>query len=363
MLTDYSSSIVRHPTAVKRSDTGPGNNKSARSLSVPSLHHACAKVKYSPPTSPHKQRSKSVRVNAAKKASSFKRSLKKFFGPHLELDENGIGLDEQRVVGTYRPLNYSRPRSIGGSSDCSNSSSYTADFSRCNSMRESNRSRISHTDNVFQGARQASCDSNDYYPIHVASGSTDSSLRQLMHYPYRGIGGENMQRSSSSTSLKNFGIQTKIGMTDPRYHSVATDIPYLEEHGSNSRNKAFLRHMIGRQGTSMEDTESLWEDSQSFTFVNKSVVPSDPEYRQVAEELMSASPTHKNVNEFVLDPRRMSDASIDPRRVSIDSGVESSVATLKRNRSLPNTPITQSFATAHPEMGPARECSATPHSK
>lgn len=382
-LTDYmqnSSTIVRHPTAVKRSEhvlTGPGSNKSLRSLSVPSLHATAEKVRYSPPSSPPKQRSKSVRVNAAKKASSFKKNFKKLFGSHLELDENGVGLDQQRVVGTYRPL-ASRPRSIGGSSDCSNSSTYTSnDFSRCNSLRDSSKSRISHgNDSVFQGGRQPSCDSTDNYPVHMTSGSSDSSLRlqqqllqQLPHHVlHKGGGGENMQRSSSSTSLKNFGIQTKIGVaTDPRYHSVATDVPYLEEgHGT----RRLHRHIGGggggggRQPLSFEDTESLWEDSKSFTFVNKSVIPSDPQYRQVAEELMSVSPTHKSPaggEWYSQDPRRMSEASVDPRRGSLDSVGMDSLPTVKRNRSLPTTPITKTFATANSDVVAVKERSVGPH--
>ena len=394
---------------MKRSDhvpTGPNSSKTIRSLSVPSLHATTAeKVRYSPPSSPPKPRSKSVRVHAAaKKASSFKKNLRKFFhGSTLELDETGTGLN-QRVIGTYRPLNCSRPRSIGGSSDCSNSSTYTADFSRCNSLRDSSRSRISHgNDNVFQTQQHISCDSNDCHPFsnHAPSGSTDSTnfnfkIPPLHHtqQQQRGmvatasaVGGETViQRSSSSTSLKNFGIQTKVGVTDPRYHSVATDGPYLEERigvinssGGTARKAQMLRHYIaGRPGQSMDDTESLWEDSKSFTFLNKSVVPSDPEYRQVAENLMSASPTHKAppINDasshifgsMVVDPRRMSDAGMDPRRASLDSEVESS-SVIKHNRSLPTTPISRSFTTAHAHnegdlvMVPPREGSITPHGK
>ena len=128
------------------------------------------------------------------------------------------------------------------------------------------------------------------------------------------------------------------------------------------------RHIVGgRVGTSFEDTESLWEDSKSFTFMNKSVHPSDPEYKQVAEELMSASPTHKtpgDTSQLILDTRRISDAGLcmDPRRGSLDSGVES-LPTVKRNQSLPSTPITKTFATAHTPNGeilPTRERSATP---
>ena len=196
-----------------------------------------------------------------------------------------------------------------------------------------------------------------------------------------------MQRSSSSTSLKNFGIQTKAGLTDPRYHSVATDVPYLEEaRGGNLNTSSGSTISMARRPLKLysygrpspvEDNEAHWDDS-SFALNNKpvSVVPSDPEYRKVAENLMSASPTHKNSSDtslqtFVgmgIDPRRMSDAGMDPRRASVDSSVESGSA-MKHNRSLPTTPIASSFATAHAHNGgdavllPNREETSTPHGK
>ncbi len=399
-----SSSITRHQTTVRKAEhvpTAPGSsgNKSLRSLSVPSLHATAEKVKYSPPASPPKPRSKSVRVHAAaKKASSFKKSLKKLLqSSTLDLDEES----EQKAAGTYRPLGCPRPRSIGGSSDCSNSSTYTNDFSRCNSLRDSSRSRVSHgNDSVFHGQHQVSLDSNDGHTVnHAPSGSTDSTnwkAQPIFHsssQPRSGIlgGGAGeavIQRSSSSTSLKNFGIQTKVGITDPRYHSVATDVPYLEEamgginltSSSSSigipRRPVMSKHYGMGRPSPMEDTELLWDDSKSFSFNTKSVIPSDPEYRKVAENLMSASPTHKTSSEssmqifsgMGIDPRRMSDAGIDPRRASMDSGTESGSA-MKHNRSLPTTPIASSFATAHAHNGgdavlvPSREGSSTPHGK
>ena len=373
--------VIRHPTALRRSDqmhiasVAASSNRSARSLSVPSLHTTNdARAKYSPPLSPPKQRSKSVRGNPvpAKKTLSFKK-LKKLFGSHSELDEGGgFMAEEHQVTGTYRPLNSSRPRSIGGSSDCSNSSVAHSDFSRCNSLRDSSRSRISGTDSVFHiGGRQASLDANDdpSYPNHTPSNSTDSSIRLHTVIGSTARGNEAMPRSNSSASLRNFGVQPKIPIPDPRHFSIA--VPPNSMH-SDSIDERGLTHrkaqgrLLLRQGTS-EDTESLWEDSQSFTYMNQPVVPSDPEYRQIAKELMSASPTRKNSNEFVVDPRRMSDASVDPRRVSNDSGVESSIAP-KHNRSLPSTPITQTFnstqqiqnggSSTPPEVRPT-----TPHGK
>lgn len=324
---------MRHPTAPRRSDqTQLAGNKSTRSISVPSLHGIETKAKYSPPPSPPKPRSKSVRLNTTKKVLSF-RKLKKLFGSHSELDNGGGSwTNDQQNVGTYRPLNYTRPRSIGGSSDCS-SSSYT-DFSRCNSLRDSSHSRISHGNDSVFGMRQASYDSTDYVLVnhHMATGSTDSNNR-----PYSIAC---MPRSNSSTSLKSYGIQSK----DPRYFSVAaipanstTVDPQMDT--LQSRKQPHLRLVHRPQ----DDTESVWEESHSFTYVpNGPVVPSDPGYRQVAEELMSALPTRKNSIDFQIDPRRISDTSVDPRRVSNDSGVESS--STKPNRSLPSTPIAQSFS-------------------
>lgn len=339
----YHGSVVRHPTTARRSDqTTVSPQRGTRSLSVPSLHATDAlKTKSSPPPSPPKQRSKSVRLNPTKKTLSFKKLIK-LFGSHSELGVDGAGVlsDDHQIVGTYKHLGR-RPTSLGGSSDCSNSSITHSDFSRCNSLRDSSRSRISQTDNVFSG-RQASYDSADYNPInHMQSGSTDSSLRPFS-VAY-------MPRSNSSASLKNFGVQTKVVGPggDFRHYSIAAipgnstsiELSFPDDRGSRSKQQRHLH----RAPAIMDDSESLWEDSQSFTYVNTPVVPSDPEYRQIAEELMSVSPTSKNSNEFGLqtDPRRISDASVDPRRVSNDSGVESS--SNKPNRSLPSTPIAQSF--------------------
>ena len=341
----YSKNVVRNPTTIRRSNQINPSPKSTRSLSVPSLHATDTRAKLSPPVSPsRKPRSKSVRVNAAKKTLSFKR-LKQLLGSHSELD-SGVGLwVDETQAGTYRPLNIARPRSIGGSSDCSNSSFTHSDFSRCNSFRESSRSRISHGNDSVFGARQASYDSADYSTNHIPMGSADSNLR-----PYSIA---YMPRSSSSTSLRNYGVQTKLGV-DPRHHSIAAvpgssidiDGPYRKQRGMLHRTQAIV-----------DDAESLWEDSQSFTYVNTPVFPSDPEYRQVAEELMSVSPTRKELNEFIIDPRRISD-SVDPRRVSNDSGVESS--STKPNRSLPTTPVAQSFTSIR-NGSPERP--VTPHGK
>ncbi len=355
-LIDFynTSSVNRHPTAVRRCDhVTSGHDRNARSLSVPSLHSTIdSRTKYSPPLSPPKPRSRSVRdpTTTAKKSHSFRRALKQMLGSHSDL-ENGSGLwtaERHQTEGTYRPLNYIRPKSMGETSDCSNSSM----LSRENSLRDSSRSRLK--EGVFYHmARQASTDSNDYLP--------EPRPISISHLPRA-----DMTRSNSSTSLKN--LHTKpSGPPDPRHFSIAgttpssTGYPEFIESSYGHRLPKPGRHLL-RQGTN-EDPESQWEDSTSFQFMNAPVLPSHPEYKQVAHGLMGITP-----NKPQTDPRRMSDASVDPRRISTDSGVES-LSLNKTNRSLPTTPIVPLFAsvggqsagTSSPEFRPSTP--HTPHGK
>ena len=366
--------VVRQPSTPRWSDRSlhpqatPGaGSKNARSLSVPSLHATDVKTKLSPPLSPQqKPRSKSVRLNAARKALSFKR-IKKFLGSHSELDSAGGGWggpwdNEPQSVGRFRSLNEHRPRSIGGSSDCSNSSFTHSDFCRCNSLRDSSRSRISHNDSVF-GPRGTSYDSEDYSsigghlpPVPGSASTSESNLRpfSIAYLP----------RSSSSNSLKTYAVQAKLS-GDTRHHSIAT-VPgnHIEpdDRAPIHRGKPVGRHAppTSHRATPKDtDSESLWEDSQSFDFVNAPVLPSDPEYRQIAEELMTCSPTHKTSVDSQGDIRRMSDASVDPRRVSISS---TEMLSTKPPRSLPSTPVAASFSSVRNGSGtsPDSDRPATP---
>ena len=314
-------------TAVRHLDQVPLISKKTWSISLPSLHAFETKARYSPPPSPPKARSRSVRLNI-KKIFSFKK-LEKLFGSHVELDNRGgLWTDDHQTVGTYRPLTYARPRSIGVSSDCSSSSYTHSDFSRCNSLRDSSHSRISHGNDSVFGVRQASYDSADYVPTHhILAGSSDSNLRPFS-IAY-------MPRSLSNTLLKN-----------PRHFSIAaipansTSVdPPADSLQSRKQSPFRLMH---RTQVMPDDMESVWEDSHSFTYVpNAPVVPSDPWYLQLAEERMSALPTRRNSTAF-QDSRMISDPTLDPRRISNDSGVESS--STKPNRSLPSTPNAQSFS-------------------
>ena len=348
------------------------NNRSitnARSLSVPSLRtNVDLRVKESPPHSPAKARSTSVRLNP-RKTLSFKRFRKMFeFGSRSELEDGSRLRNNEQTVGTYHKLS-NRPRSIG--SDCSNSSyTYATDFNRNDSFRVSGHSRASHgvaTDAVFErGQRQFSYDSNDFIN-HAPSNSTDSNLRPIsIAIPSA------LPRSSSSSSLKNFGLQTRI--SENRHHSIAamplhsTEVPSLsagfgEERGGGHRRLAARIPVRTQEDTS----ESLWEDSNSFDFSQPPVLPSHPEYSQIAQDLMTASPPRRNSAEIApvgalplsADVRRMSDASttaVDPRRVSNDSGVESS----KPFRSQPSTPITQTLNSVRTEGTASPETHTSP---
>jgi hypothetical protein len=367
---------VHRPPPKPRSEQTPSHSTStrnitnARSLSVPSLRtHVDVRVKESPPHSPAKPRSTSVRLNP-KKTLSFKRFRRMFdFGSRSELEDGSRLRSDEQTVGTYHKLS-NRPRSIG--SDCSNSSyTYgTADFVRNDSFRMSGHSRVSHgvvVDSVFDRHRQYSYDSNDFIN-HAPSNSTDSNLR-----PYS-IAMAPLPRSCSSSSLKNLGLQTRV--SDNRHHSIAamplhaTEVPsaaFGEERGPHRRPAVRI------PPRTQEDTvESLWVDSSSFDFSQAPVLPSHPEYPQIAQDLMTASPPRRNSAELppgIVGPpssssdiRRMSDTgtSVDPRRVSNDSGVESS----KPFRSQPSTPVAQTLTSVRTEGTSSPEThTSPPHGK
>ena len=341
------------------STSGSRNITNARSLSVPSLRtNVDQRVKESPPLSPAKPRSTSVRLNP-RKTLSFKKFRKMFdFGSRSELEDKSGLRNDDHMVGTYHKLP-NRPRSIG--SDCSNSSyTYTTDFSRGDSFRVSGHSRVSHgvVDAVFDRHRQLSYDSSDYIS-HAPSASTDSNLR-----PYSVA--IPLPRSSSSSSLKTYGLQTRT-TGDYRHHSIAampantTEVSPSTGSFGASDDRSHRRQVARAPHRSQEETaESLWEDSHSFDFSQTPVLPSHPEYPQIAQDLMTASPPRRNSVEMASsDVRRMSDTSttVDPRRVSNDSGVESS----KPFRSQPSTPVAQTLISVRTEGTSSPEMHTSPH--
>ena len=189
--------------------------------------------------------------------------------------------------GTYRQLPGFRPRSIGGSSDCSSSSLTSgpqqSEFSRHNSLRDSSRSRISQN-SVFSG-RQESYDSADIfnYSVHGPTVPSESALRP------RSIAC--MQRSGSNSSLKATSLHS---VTDARYHSLAALPPrvniadsFFDEHIRLPLTARAHRHPHAR-AQFLQD-ESLPADEAD----TGAIKPSDPEYPTVAQNLMSCSPQPK----------------------------------------------------------------------
>lgn len=278
-LTDYhsSSTIVRSVTTVRKSE----QIKGSRSHSVPSLNTVDMNGRHlSPSRTP---RSNSVRA----KKFSFKRRFAKLFGSHSDLSGKGsIISNERSSTGVYRPIGGFRPHSIGGSSDCSTSSLTSvppqSEFSRHNSLRDSSRSKISQS-SVFSGSRQASYDSADAINYTVHGNTTvpsESGLRP------RSIAC--MQRSGSSSSLRTNALHS---VNDPRYHSIAAFPPRIDT------SESFIRSVEERRGYRQIVHRDSHDDQESTLEESESVKPSDPEYKKVAENLMSCSPQPRIVDE------------------------------------------------------------------
>ena len=262
--TDYpTSTVIRNVTTQRKSE----QTKGSRSHSVPSLNSMDVSGRQlSPVRAP---RSNSVRGT---KKKSIKEKLAKMLGSHSDLTGRAVAVvsDEQTSSGTYKPIGGFRPRSLGGSSDCSTSSLTSAqqqsELSRNDSLRDSSRSKISQV-SVFSGSRQTSYDSaeNINYAVHGGSSivPSESGLRP------RSIAC--MQTSGSSSSLR---VNAVHSVADPRYHSIAVFPPRVD----NSE------PLLDRRGHSrLLRDEPEYEESER-------VKPSDPEYRRIAKDLMTCSP-------------------------------------------------------------------------
>ena len=313
------SSVMRHPTTVRKSEQA----KNTRSHSVPSLHSIDTSQHSSSPS--RKPRSNSVRATGSSKLSSksLKSKLARILGSHSDLSDRGGAASEQQRSGTYRPLGTGRPRSIGGSSDCSSSSltsgPHHSDFSRHNSLRGSKISQNS----VFS-SRQASCDSADAlsYTFHGAVGIT--ALVSPAESGHRPKSIACMQRSGSNSSLKN---STLHSITDPRYHSLAALPPrvdvaeplFVNTAEERTPSHRPIRGGLHRGPTLPDEPESPLEGSET-------VLPSDPDYRKVAENLMTCSPQPRLNEELRLVHQPTPEAYGESAKKSSDELTEEVVA-------------------------------------
>lgn len=192
-------------------------------------------------------------------------------------------------------------------------------------------------------------------PVRAASGSRPYSIAGVPH-------------SNSMFTIKN---QTHARSTHSgcfvgdiqRPYSIATPYDNRVEHTSNhsptfSRNfdsSVSWREQIRsrKQRTSNASrfpASDEWEDSTSFVIMMNTgpVCPSDPEYRQTAQELMTVSPAVMRNKSF-----NMSDGGfVDVRRISdatTDSGVCGSES--RHLRSLPGTPGATSLVSVRNNSG------------
>lgn len=307
------STIVRHSTTIRKSEQA----KNTRSLSVPSLNSVDTSLH---PISPsRKPRSNSVRATGSSKGSSksLKNRLAKILGSHSDLTDKGNATSEQQG-GVYRPLGPGRPRSIGGSSDCSSSSltsgPHHSDFSRHNSLRASKVSQNS----VFS-SRQASYDSAETlshnFPMGPLGPTAHLSPVESGHRP-KSIAC--MQRSGSNSSLKNSVLHS---VNDPRYHSIAALPPRMVEIPdlfSPAEERAPHRHIRG----GLHRGPTLPDEPESPLEASAAVVPSDPHYRKVAENLMTRSPQPRSVEEYRPLHQLPSDVYGEPSKKSPDDLAE-----------------------------------------
>lgn len=160
--------------------------------------------------------------------------------------------------------------------------------------------------------------------------------------------------SGSNSSLRNHSVQGHYDTARP--YSMPSHI--IESNGAspslqhppgpsyrnnwrqNRREKATQQvvHPFRRTNT-VDESESQWEDSCSFTFVPQGpIFPSDPEYASEVEKIMSRSPIPVQRNcsfQDMFDYRRVSDATTTTDEESGFCGSD--------GKPVPTTPYAQSL--------------------
>ena len=343
------STVVRQPTApLRRADFAyASSNKNACWSSFPNLPVGNSKTKLTPPQSPNKPRSKSVRMPKPPKKNITTR-IHQFLGSHSNLGSSEKSAEAKS--GVYTPL---RPRSIGGSSDCSSNQS---DLSRCDSLRGSSRSRVSHTNEsvvslcATPGGGVAmplvSYDSFDSPPdafpiadqqLTPAAGGTQefSNLRPIS------IALPHSTSTVSLTSGVRGGGNSKV---DLRYHSYAAPGGSDGMEALQKRDRRMRAHQSQPLVPLDISNSSIMDEFQyGGGKTSQSVLPSDPEYRTVAQVLMTASPTRKS--SVVTMPEGREEAELHHGTRELVGAESLHPAGTRTARSLPTTPLSQTFAT------------------
>ena len=136
---------------------------------------------------------------------------------------------------------------------------------------------------------------------------------------------------------------------DLRYHSYAA--PGGTEGAEERQRRDRLRGKAHRSQplVPLDVATRILAEFHCGSKTSQSVLPSDPEYPEIAQELMSASPTRKS---SVVTPDGKLSSEGDPHHVAKDSGVES-LHTTRTARSLPTTPLNQNYTFVRQEESAA----------
>lgn len=331
------SPVIRQPTAVRRAEpSSASSTKNACWSSFPNLPVVNSKTKLTPPQSPNKPRSKSVRMPKPPKKNIATR-IHQFLGSHSNLGSSEKTVDVKN--GVYTPL---RPRSIGGSSDCSSNQS---DLSRCDSLRESSRSKVSHTTESVASGVGPGATPLVYYDSFDSPVDTNPSPGQSSAHEFSNLRPISiaLPHSTSSVSLTS-GMRGGNSKVDLRYYSYAapggTDGGVVEDRLAQQRkDRSRMRVHRSQPLVSLDiSSPSIADDVSSSTKTSQSVLPSDPEYPMVAQDLMTASPTRKT-SLTMLEGKVSGDVDLH------QLGAESShIVSTRTVRSLPTTPVVQTFS-------------------
>nr|WLO57494.1 SAV1 [Halisarca dujardinii] len=167
-----------------------------------------------------------------------------------------------------------------------------------------------------------------------------------------------MSQSTSMFSIKNppssgHPVANGSPPSEPtRPNSIATSYDKLPGHSppqARAHETSGWRHYVkSKQKTTTKlPACDEWEDSTSFVIVMNTgpICPSDPEYRQTAEELMTISPTVMRNKSFTTGEQSMRRSS----DTTTDSGVCGSET--RPLQSLPSTPCAQSLISVRNNSG------------
>lgn len=215
---------------------------------------------------------------------------------------------------------HGRSRLSSHDSDCSRSSSSLTSFGTRN---DSFRDRHYHS---TIGGRYHTLHDR---PYSIAASGSNSSLRNHSvqgHYD-----------TARPFSMPSHIIESSNGGSPSLQHPG----PSYRNNWRQNRREKVTQQVVNpfRRTNTVDESESQWEDSCSFTFVPQGpIFPSDPEYASEVEKIMSRSPIPVQRNcsfQDMFDYRRVSDATTTTDEESGFCGSD--------GKPVPTTPYAQSL--------------------